>query len=162
MNKKVNNAVLGLLLGSIFSAYALSEVIMQDMINESARMGAEMTSKTFDKVPTIIKVLPQAKEDVLNLIKKSVDSVTKVFASQDNREQLEQFFAELGALENPDEAAVNALLEKHPIAKEIQTGGVVEAFIAGIALVVAERCRISNEDALMIARVIYPLFLPKQ
>ena len=133
----------------------------QSVAQESARLGVEMASKTFDKVPTIIKVLPQAKEQTLKQVKSAAESVSKTFADEAKRDQLEKFFAELGALENPDEATVKALFEKYPVAKEVQTGGVVEGFITGVAMVIAERCGISNEDALMIARGIFPLFLPR-
>lgn len=159
MNKNINKLVLIALMASISAGYA--NVKKQDAMSESAYMGTEMASKTFDKVETIIKVLPKAKEDTLRFVKNTMETVEKVFQNQEKRDQLEAFLSELSALENPDDQAVNDLLEKYPVGKEVQSSGVVEAFIAGIALVLSERCGLSDQDALMIARVIFPLFLPK-
>jgi len=158
--KKVLKSLVVLVCAASFVAVAKVEN-QASTAELSARLGAEMASKLFDKVPAIVKVLPQQKEQNLKQVKAAVEKVSQAFADTAKREQLEKFFEELGKFENPDEATVKALFEKYPVAQEIQTDGVVEGFITGVAMVLADRCGISNEEALMVARVVFTLFLPK-
>lgn len=144
------------------NAFCYAQVKKQDAITESIKIGTEIAEKTFDKVETIIKVLPKEKEATLKFVKNTMESVEKLFQNQEKRDQLEAFLSELGALENPNDEEMSALLERYPVGKEIELSGVVEGFIAGIGLVLSERCGLSGEDAMMIARVIFPLFLPKK
>ncbi len=163
--KKIISLSLVVAYGMLSSGYAKdnNQNVNQNSITEvHARLGVEIASKTFDKVGTIIKVLPQEKETALKSIKSAFEKVSKTFSDAAKREQLEKFFEEISKLENPsDEVAVRALFEKYPVAKEVQASENVESFIAGVAMVLADRCGIATEDALMIARVLFPLFLPR-